>query len=225
MAEERPGENFKAVEESLVREDAGKKPKKRSGKKSEEIPEIPEIGLLREELAREESKYDFRKRLRGVAIGLIVAAAITALIATRLLVMIRINGNSMEPTLKQGEIVFLHRTRKVEAGDIVGFYYGGRVLLKRVIGVAGDQIEIDQEGTVYVNGERLDEPYVTEKRLGKCDIEFPCQVPEGMIFVLGDNRAVSVDSRIRGIGCVEENQIVGRAVFRAWPFSRMEFMR
>ena len=189
------------------------------------MPEIPSIGLLREELAREESRHDFRKRLWGVAVGLIVAAAVTALVATRLLVMIRINGNSMEPTLKEGEIVLLHRTKKVEAGDIVGFYYGGRVLLKRAVGVAGDQIEIDKEGTLSVNGEELDEPYLTEKSLGKCDVEFPCEVPEGMIFVLGDNRAVSVDSRTRGIGCVEENQIVGRAVFRAWPFSRMELMR
>lgn len=216
MAEERPGTEPKRAE---------KKPRKRREKKPEQAPEIPAIGLLREELAREESRHDFRKRLWGIAMGLIVAAAVTALVATRLLVMIRINGNSMEPTLKQGEVIFLYRTKEIEAGDIVGFYYGGRVLLKRVVGVTGDQIEINQEGTVYVNGEQLDEPYLTEKRLGKCDIEFPCQVPEGMIFVLGDNRAVSVDSRIRGIGCVEENQIVGRAVFRAWPFHRMELMR
>lgn len=191
----------------------------------EEVLEIPPIELLREELAREETRHDFRRRLRGVAVGLVVAAAITALIATRLLVMIRINGNSMEPTFTDGEIVFLHRTRKIEAGDVVGFYYGGRVLLKRVVATAGDEIEIDRNGTVYINGEELEEPYVATKSQGKCDIEFPCRVPEGMYFVLGDNRAVSIDSRTRGIGCVEENQVVGKAIFRAWPFSRMEMMR
>lgn len=190
----------------------------------EEVLEIPPIELLREELAREESKHDFRRRLRGVAVGLVVAAAITALIATRLLVMIRINGNSMEPTFSDGEIVFMYRTKEIKAGDIVGFYYGGRVLLKRVVATAGDEIEIDREGNVYVNGERLEEPYLTARSLGKCDIEFPCKVPDEMYFVLGDNRAVSIDSRTRGIGCVDDNQIVGKAIFRAWPFGRMEIM-
>lgn len=192
---------------------------------AEKKPEIPSIGLLREELAREESRHDFRKRLWGIAVGLLVAAAITALIATRLLVIIRINGSSMEPTLKHGEVVFLHRTKEVEIGDIVGFYYGGSILLKRVVGAAGDQIEIDGEGNVSVNGRRLEEPYLTEKSLGKCDVEFPCKVPSGMYFVLGDNRELSVDSRTRGIGCIGDNQIVGKAICRAWPFDRMEIMR
>ncbi|MCI8506276.1 MAG: signal peptidase I [Lachnospiraceae bacterium] len=187
--------------------------------------EMPSIELLREELAREESKHDFRRRLRGVAVGLLVAAAVTALIATRLLVIIRINGSSMEPTLKHGEVVFLYRTKKVETGDIVGFYYGGSILLKRVVGAGGDQIEIDGDGNVYVNGRRLDEPYLTERSLGKCDVEFPCKVPPGMYFVLGDNRELSVDSRTRGIGCIGDNQIVGKAICRAWPFDRMEIMR
>lgn len=197
----------------------------KSEKPEDEIPEIPPIELLREELLREESRNDFRKRLRGVAIGLVVAAAITALVATRLLVMIRINGNSMEPTFSEGEIVFLYRTRDIEAGDIVGFYYGGRVLLKRVVAVAGDEVDIDREGSVYVNGERLEEPYLESRSLGKCDTTLPCLVPEKMYFVLGDNRAVSIDSRTKEIGCVDDNQIVGKAIFRAWPFNRMELMR
>lgn len=189
------------------------------------VLEIPPVELLKEELAREEAKHSFRKRLWNIAVGLIVAAAVTALVATRLLVLIQIEGSSMAPTLKSGEVVFLRQTKEIEAGDIIGFYYGGRILLKRVIGSAGDQIEIDGEGNVYVNGERIEESYLTEKSPGKCDLEFPYQVPEGMFFVLGDNRAVSIDSRTRLIGCVEKNQIVGKAVFRAWPLERIGFMR
>lgn len=193
--------------------------------KNPEIPKIPSIEELRDELAREKAKHRFRKSLGHIAVGLLVAAAITVLVATRLLVLIKITGNSMNPTLESEEVVFLYQTKKIETGDIVGFYYGGRVLLKRAIASAGDQIEIDEDGNVYVNGNLRNEPYLIEKNLGKCDLEFPYQVPEGMIFVLGDNRAVSLDSRTRSIGCVEENQIVGKVVFRAWPLDRAGFMR
>lgn len=191
---------------------------------AEEI-KIPPIELIREELAREEAKHGFRKTLWNIAVVLIVAAAITALAATRLFVLIRINGNSMEPTLTDGEIVFLRQTKEIEKGDLAGFYYGGRVLLKRVIGSAGDRIDLDRDGNVYVNGEKLDEPYVKEKSLGKCELTFPYEVPEGMYFVLGDNRAISIDSRIKSIGSIETDQIVGKVVFRAWPFGRMGIMR
>ncbi len=186
---------------------------------------IPPIELIREELAREEAKHGFRKTLWNIAVVLLVAAALTALAATRLFVLIRINGNSMEPTLADGEVIFLRQTKEIEKGDIVGFYYGGRVLLKRAVGSAGDQIDIDREGNVYVNGELIEEPYLAEKSLGKCELEFPYEVPEGMTFVLGDNRAVSIDSRIKSIGSVETEQIVGKVVFRAWPLSRMGIMR
>ena len=142
----------------------------------------------------------------------------------RSFVLIKINGDSMKPTLEDGEIVFIRQTKDIEKGDIVGFYYGGRILLKRAIGSAGDDIDIDQDGTVYVNGEKIDEPYLDKKDLGKCELEFPYQVPEGMIFVLGDNRAISIDSRIKSIGCVEKDQIVGKAAVRAWPLPRMGIM-
>lgn len=185
---------------------------------------IPPIDLLREELEREESRYNFRKTLLNIAGILIVIVAVTVLIATRLLILIRVNGVSMAPTLQEGDVVFLSQTREVETGDIIGFYYGGKVLLKRVIASSGDYIEIDKEGNVYVNGERLEEPYLTKKSLGKCELDFPYQVPEGMFFVLGDNRSVSMDSRIKAIGCVEKDQIAGKAIFRAWPLSRMGIM-
>lgn len=186
--------------------------------------QIPSIELLRKELEREESRYSFRKTLLTIAGVLVVAAAITVLIATRLFILVQINGNSMAPTLQEGEVIFLRQTKKVAKGDVIGFYYGGRILLKRVIGSAGDNIDIDNEGNVYVNGERLVEPYLTEQNLGRCELEFPYEVPEGMLFVLGDNRAISMDSRIKAIGCVEKDQIVGKAAFRAWPLARMGTM-
>lgn len=193
-------------------------------KKKQEIPEIPPIDLLREELAREESRYGFRRTLLGVAGILVVIAAVAALVVTRMFVLIQINGNSMDPTLKEGEIVFLRQTKEIETGDVIGFYYGGRVLLKRVIGSAGDRIDIDKEGNVSVNGREIDEPYLTEKSLGKCELDFPYIVPDGMVFVLGDNRSVSIDSRIKAIGCVQEDQIAGKVIFRAWPAGRMGIM-
>lgn len=188
---------------------------------SDEKMEIPSIELLREELEREESRYQFRRIILTIAGILAVAAAITALLATRLFVLLQINGSSMMPTLAEGEVVILRQTKNIEMGDIVGFYYGGKILLKRAIGSAGDYIDIDEKGNVYVNNEMIDEPYLTEKRLGKCELDFPYQVPKGMIFVLGDNRAVSMDSRMKSIGCVESDQIVGKVAFRAWPFGRI----
>ena len=191
---------------------------------ADEGVKIPPIEALREELAREEAKHSFRKTLWNIAVALLIAAAVTALVATRFLVLIRINGDSMEPTLKSGEVVFLLRTKEAERGETIGFYYGGRVLLKRVIGCPGDQIAIDGAGNVSVNGERLDEPYLEEKSLGKCELQFPYRVPEGTFFVLGDNRAISIDSRLRSIGSVESEQIVGRVVFRVWPLAHMGTM-
>ena len=188
---------------------------------ADEKMEIPSIELLRKELEREESRYHFRRAILTITGILVVAAAITALLATRLFVLLEINGASMAPTLNEGEIVILRQTKDIETGDLVGFYYGGKILLKRAIGSAGDYIDIDEEGNVYVNNEMIDEPYLGEKKLGRCELDFPYQVPEGMIFVLGDNRAVSIDSRIKAIGCVEDGQIVGKVAFRAWPFARI----
>lgn len=185
---------------------------------------IPPIDLLREELEREESKYNFRKTLLNIAGVLTVTAAVAVLIATRLLILVQVNGVSMAPTLEKDEIIFLQQTKEVKTGDVIGFYYGGRVLLKRVIAGGGDYIEIDNEGNVYVNDKKLEEPYLMGQSLGKCELDFPYQVPEGMLFVLGDNRAVSMDSRIKAIGCVEKDQIVGKVVFRAWPLTRMGIM-
>lgn len=192
--------------------------------RSTPIYEIPPLNEIRMELAREEARHEFRKMLLNIAGVLIVAAAVAALMMTRLLMLLQVNGQSMEPTLAADEIVVLRQTKDVETGDIVGFYYGGKILLKRVIGCAGDEIEIDQDGNVYVNGRIIEEPYISGTDLGKCNQDFPCRVQEGEIFVLGDNRAVSIDSRMKEVGCVEDSQIVGKVVFRAWPPRRIGIM-
>lgn len=188
-------------------------------------PAVPSIEELERELAREEAKYEFRRALLSVAGVLAVAAAIAALVTTRLLMPLKVNGVSMAPTLTDGQTVVLCQTKEIEAGDIIGFYYGGQILLKRVIAGGGDRVEIGRDGSVYINGSLLEEPYLAEKSLGECTIEFPCRVPEGTVFVLGDNRAASMDSRLKAIGCVESSQIIGRVIFRAWPLADAGMIR
>lgn len=182
---------------------------------------IPSIKSLEKELIREEAKYNFRKSLIGIVAVLIVAAAAGVLMATRLFVMIRVNGNGMTPALADNEIIVIRQTDNYEIGDIVGFYYEGKILLERAISSEGDEIEIDEKGNVYVNGEMIDEPYLGEKSMEKSEMEFSYQVPRGRIFMLGDNRTESLDSRTESIGSVEKDQIIGKAVFRAWPLARI----
>ena len=193
--------------------------------KKEEALKIPSIESLRAELAREEARCSRRRVLWNMAAALIIAAAVAGLVLTRIYALIEVDGNSMEPTLSDGEILFLRRTKEVGAGDIAGFYYEGKILLKRVIGMPGDEIEIDTDGNVSVNGQPLEEPYLREKSLEKCQLEFPVTVPEGTFFVLGDNRAVSVDSRDLSVGYVRKDQVVGRAVIKAWPPARMKIWK
>ena len=140
------------------------------------------------------------------------------LVATLWLPVLQIYGSSMAPTLSDRDIVLTLKTSKFESGDVIAFYYNNKILVKRVIAQAGDWIDITPEGDVYVNGELLDEPYLDEKALGDCNIELPYQVPESRIFVMGDHRSVSVDSRNTAVGCVAEEQIVGKLIFRVWPF-------
>ncbi len=184
---------------------------------------------LNEESVPEESKKQKRKReyrntIKHIVEVLIVTAAISVLLATLFFPILKVSGVSMEPTLENGQIIVLEKSGKFETGDLIGFYYQNKILLKRVIGQAGDYINIDASGNVYVNDVKLDEPYLNETALGDCDIELPYQVPDGKIFVMGDNRSKSVDSRSKLVGCVSEEQVVGRVMLRIWPLNQFGLM-
>ena len=159
----------------------------------------------------------YNKALGGTIYVLTIVAAVAVLIATLILPVLQIEGTSMEPTLVNGDIVLLTKTTRFTRGELCGFSWNNKLLIKRVIGVPGDWIEIDTNGTVYLNGEMLDEPYAQQLAVGECDLEFPFQVPQEEYFVLGDMRETSIDSRTTLIGCVKKDQIVGKVFFRVWP--------
>jgi signal peptidase I len=155
----------------------------------------------------------------SAAKALIVVAAVSVLLSTLWVPVLRVYGESMLPSLRDGEIVVSFKQSKFERGDVIAFYYNNKALLKRVVAVAGEWVDIDENGVVSVNGEPLDEPYAPEKGLGKCDIELPYQVPDGRWFVMGDHRLTSVDSRASDIGAISDEQIIGEVAFRVWPLS------
>ncbi len=189
--------------------------------KSEKQIAVPSINEIQTERKRIRRKTYYRQALRGTVSVLVVVAAIAVLITTLFLPILQISGDSMSPTLEHDEIVVLLKTKNFERGDIIGFYYQGKILLKRVIALPEDEVAIDEEGNVYVNGELLIEPYVTEKSLGDCNIEFPYTVPGTSYFVLGDQRTNSVDSRNSVIGAVPQEDIIGKVFIRVWPFSEI----
>lgn len=188
------------------------------------IQETPPVDALQKELKRERYKRRFRRLLRSTINALIVVAAIAALVATLLIPVLQIAGTSMEPTLKDGEIVLLVKKKDMQTGDLCAFYYSNKILIKRIIATPGDYIWIESDGTVFINGEALDEPYLSEKALGECDVEFPYQVPENCYFVMGDKRETSIDSRSSVIGCIPEDQIIGKIFCKFWPLSEFEFI-
>lgn len=187
--------------------------------KQKVVKEIPTIEELRSELRRVRYKSRYRSVLRSTIYTLITVAAIAVLVATLWLPVLQIYGNSMTPTLQDGEIIFTVKTSDLEPGDIISFYYNNKILVKRVIAGPGEWVNIDEAGNVYVNNVPLDEPYLDEKAFGDCDIELPYQVPDGKIFVMGDHRSTSVDSRSTAVGCVAQEQIVGKILFRVWPLN------
>ena len=185
------------------------------------LGEMPSAEQLESELKREKYKRRYHSVLRSTIYTLITVAAIAVLVATLWLPVLQIYGSSMTPTLQDGEIIFSVKTADLEPGDIVAFYYNNKILVKRVICGPGDWVNIDEDGTVYVNEVRLKEPYLAEKALGDCNIELPYQVPDGKIFVMGDHRSTSVDSRNTAVGCVAQEQIVGKIIFLIWPLNRL----
>ena len=184
---------------------------------------IPSLDQIESERKRYRWKKAYIKALRGTISVLTYMAAVAALIATLVLPVLQIEGTSMEPTLVNGDIVLLTKTTTFSRGDICGFSWNNKILVKRVIGIPGDWIEMDADGTLYLNGEKLDEPYAQQIAFGECDLEFPFQVPQEQYFVLGDMRESSIDSRNTLVGCVENDQIIGKIFFRIWPLEDIKF--
>lgn len=189
----------------------------------EQRKKLPELNDLKKELQRELYNRRFRKILKSTVDALIVVAAAAAIIATLVLPVLQIAGTSMEPTLDDGDIVLLAKTGKLKTGDLCAFYYSNKILIKRVIATPGDYLWIEPDGTVFVNGVELEEPYLQEKSLGECDIEFPYQVPENSFFMMGDQRETSIDSRSSIIGCISQDQMIGKIICRLWPLSEIKW--
>ena len=189
------------------------------------IPQLPNTAELEEAVKRDRYYHRFRNMVTSTFLTLVVVAAAAVLVAVLFLPVLRIYGKSMNGTLDNGDIVVSVKSSHMETGDVIAFYYNNIILVKRVIAGPGDWVDIDQEGNVYVNGTKLEEPYLDDKAYGETNIELPYQVPDGRIFVMGDNRSVSIDSRNTSIGCVSEEQIVGKIVYRVWPLSQIGRVR
>ena len=188
---------------------------------NDNVTVLPETAELTEAVKRDRYIHRFQATVRSTFLSLVVVAAVAVLVAVLLLPILRIYGKSMNGTLDSGDVVVSIKTSDLKTGDVVAFYYNNNILVKRVIANPGDWVDIDKDGNVFVNNVKLDEPYLDEKAYGETNIELPYQVPEGKIFVMGDNRLVSIDSRNTAIGCISEEQIVGKIVFRIWPLSGM----
>ncbi|MCI9230003.1 MAG: signal peptidase I [Lachnospiraceae bacterium] len=182
---------------------------------------LPELSLLEAELERERYKNKYGKVLRSTAFSLIVVAAAAVLIAVLLLPVLQISGSSMTESLQDGDIVVALNSSGYKTGDVIAFYYNNNILVKRVIASSGDWVDIDEKGNVYVNDEPLEEPYITEKSLGDCNITLPYQVPDERCFVMGDHRATSIDSRNTAVGCVSNDMVIGKILVRVWPLSEL----
>lgn len=187
--------------------------------------EIPTLDQIEAELKKEQHKSTFGRVVRSTIYALIIVAACAVLTAVMVLPVLQINGSSMTETLWEGDIVVALSGAKYKTGEVIAFYYNNNILVKRVIAVAGDWVDIDEDGNVSVNGEALNEPYVTEKALGNTDITLPYQVPEGKVFVMGDHRATSIDSRNTAVGCISDEFMVGKILFRVWPLSELGLVK
>ena len=185
----------------------------------EKKQELPELSVLEAELERERYRNRYGKVLRSTAFSLIVVAAVSVLIAVLLLPVLQISGSSMTESLQDGDIVVALNSSGYRTGDVIAFYYNNNILVKRVIASSGDWVDLDEDGNVYVNDVLLEEPYVSEKALGDCNITLPYQVPDERCFVMGDHRATSIDSRNTAVGCVSNDMVIGKILVRVWPLA------
>ena len=209
------------LEAELKRDTSRKKHKQSAKMKEKNVSSSLPVDQLEDELKREIYKKRYWHMLRSTVSILVVVVAIVVLISNFFLPVLRIYGSSMTPTLVNGNIVAAIRYGDYDRGDVIAFYYNNKILVKRVIGLPGEQVDIDENGNVSINGEPLEEAYLEEKALGECDIELPYQVPDGRYFVMGDHRSVSSDSRNSQVGCISEEQIIGKLFFRIWPLNEI----
>ena len=186
-------------------------------KKNKVLPRVSS-GQWENELKRSRYKENYKRNFKNTVFSLITIAAIAVLLATLVMPIFRIYGTSMTPTLSDGDLIVAVKGSSFDKGNIIVFYFNNKILVKRVIATAGEWVDIDEDGTVKVNGEVIEEPYLDNKAFGECNIELPYQVPEGKVFVMGDHRDISIDSRNTSVGCVSEEQIVGKLFLRFWPF-------
>ena len=196
-----------------------------NGKKPQQLPEIPSVELLEAELNRSKYQKRFRSVLLSTFFSLLVVAAIAVIVAVLVMPILQITGTSMTDTLNDGDLVVTLKNKQYRTGDVIGFYINNGILVKRVIATSGDWVDIDPDGTVHVNGTPLDEPYVSEKAFGECNITLPYQVPEGKCFVMGDHRETSIDSRNTAVGCIGNDLVIGKLLVRVWPLKHFGVIR
>lgn len=181
--------------------------------------DIPTIEQIEAERKRIRYKRRYNIVLRSTIGALIVVAAAAVLVATLWMPVLQIHGTSMAPTLQDGQLVIAVKTGDYKTGEVCALWYGNKLLVKRIIAGPGSWVNIDEDGNVYVDGAQLDEPYLTEKAIGETNLEYPYQVGESKWFVMGDNRESSVDSRNTQVGCISDENMVGRIIFCIWPLS------
>lgn len=194
-------------------------------KVKEKVLILPTTSQLEKELHREKYKFRYKKLLKSTVYALLIVVALSVLVATLIFPVLQIYGNSMNPTFMENDIVVCMKDSSLENGDVIAFYHNNRILVKRIIASPSQWVDIDEEGNVFVNNILIEENYLKEKSYGEVNIEFPIQVPEGEYFVLGDNREISIDSRVSTIGNISQDDIIGKVIFKVWPFNRIGFIK
>ena len=184
---------------------------------------FPSLEEIQQEVTRVKSQGRYHQALRSTVSTIVVVAALAVLVAALLLPVLRVTGTSMQPAFQPGDIIVAYKTDTFHPGDLCCFYYNNKLIVKRVIAMSGDRVEIDEDGRVTVNNLLLEEPYVSEYAFGQCDLDFPFDVPQGALFVMGDNRPVAVDSRSINFGCISAEEMVGKILFRVWPLNAFEY--